>query len=523
MKYDAIFIGGGHNALAAAAILSRKGWSVGIFEKNSIVGGAIQTRELTLPGFRHDLAAMNLSLFAGSPFYQEFASELVRHGLEFVPAGDCFASVFPDGKWLGISSDMEKTCARISRVSPEDAQKWREMVAEFCDISPHLFGLLGSPMTRWSLVKSATRAWRSGGWKFVAKLIRLFLLSPRQFLDENFQSDHLKVTLAAWGMHLDFPPDQSGGALFPYLEGMANQSHGMVIGKNGADTMILALTGMISAARGEIHTDAEVVEIITKGGRATGVRLANGTHVEAKKAVISGVAPSALSAKLLAGNSGNKSFDEGMAKFSHAPGTMMIHLALENLPDWAAGEELKSFAYVHIAATMRIMAEAYAQAMDGLLPCEPVLVVGQPTAIDPDRAPDGKHILWIQVRVLPANIQGDAKGIIKGRDWDRIKEQYAERALEILEKYAPGTRAKILGIAIFSPIDLERENPNLVGGDQICGSHHLTQNFLFRPLIGWSDWKTPVADLYQIGASTWPGAGVGAGSGTMLANRLAGK
>ena len=522
MDYDAIFVGGGHNALAASVILARKGWSVAVFEKNPVAGGAVQTRELTLPGFRHDVAAMNLSLFAGSPFHREFAAELAANGLEFAPADDCFASVFADDTWLGVSSDLEKTCASIARFSEADAKKWRAMVARFGDLSPHLFAMLGSAMSLRALAGAGYRAWRAGGWPLVTELAKLVLSSPRDFLDEQFTDSRLKTALASWGMHLDFPPDQAGGALFCYLEGMANQSFGMVLGRNGADTMIKALTAMMSAANCKIHTGAEVVEITTQAGRATGIVLAGGRRIKASKAVITGVAPATLCGRLLPHGSGNRHFDEAMAKYRHAPGTMMIHLALETLPDWRAGQQLKSFAYVHVAPAMAVMAQAYAQAMDGLLPARPVLVVGQPTAIDPGRAPGSKHILWIQVRVLPAEILGDEMGQITGRNWDDIKQEYAGRVLAILEEYAPGIRSGILGMAVFSPIDLERENPNLVGGDQICGSHHLTRNFLFRPVEGYANWRTPVKNLYQIGASTWPGAGVGAGSGTMLARQLAG-
>ena len=158
--------------------------------------------------------------------------------------------------------------------------------------------------------------------------------------------------------------------------------------------------------------------------------------------------------------------------------------------------------------------------MNGLLPGEPALVVGQPTALDASRAPDGKHVLWVQVRVLPAEIKGDALGQIEGKTWDEAKDAYAERVLDILETYAPGTRAKILGKSVFSPLDLERENPNLIGGDNLSGSHHLDQNFIFRPVAGYSRYKTPVKSLYMVGASTWPGAGTGAGSGFMLAKML---
>jgi phytoene dehydrogenase-like protein len=124
--------------------------------------------------------------------------------------------------------------------------------------------------------------------------------------------------------------------------------------------------------------------------------------------------------------------------------------------------------------------------------------------------------------VLPAEIRGDAAGVIGARAWDGAREPYADRVIDILGRYAPGIRGKILGRTVFSPLDLERENPNLIGGDNLSGSHHLDQNFLFRPVAGWSRYRTPVKDLHLCGASTWPGAGTGAGSGFMLAKRLAG-
>jgi len=383
--------------------------------------------------------------------------------------------------------------------------------------------LLGSPMSARALAAIAWKLWRKKGVSGALDTARLLLSSPRAWLEENFQSPQVRATLATWGMHLDFAPDIAGGAVFPYLESMANQSFGMVLGKGGADTMIRALENMLAAAGGTVLTRSEVTEITTSAGKATGIRLASGETHTARKAVIAGVAPGALTKKLLPNGSGNAAFDTSMEKFRHAPGTMMIHLALDSLPDWKAGEELQRFAYVHLAPSLETMAKAYQEATAGLLPAEPVLVVGQPTAVDPTRAPQGRHVLWVQVRMLPATILGDAAGEIAPAHWDGVKERYAERVLAIIETYAPGLGAKILGRAIFSPLDLERENPNLVGGDQICGSHHLSQNFLFRPARGFARWNTPVENLHLVGAGTWPGAGVGAGSGFMLARQLAGE
>ena len=95
--------------------------------------------------------------------------------------------------------------------------------------------------------------------------------------------------------------------------------------------------------------------------------------------------------------------------------------------------------------------------------------------------------------------------------------------IALIEAHAPGLGKKILGRAVFSPVDLERENPNLVGGDQICGSHHLSQNFIFRPARGYARWNTPIQNLHLVGAATWPGAGTGAGSGFLLAQQLGGR
>ena len=131
-------------------------------------------------------------------------------------------------------------------------------------------------------------------------------------------------------------------------------------------------------------------------------------------------------------------------------------------------------------------------------------------------------MLWIQVRAAPAAIEGDAKGEIAATTWDAAREPFAERVLDLIEVHAPGLRDRIVARRVVSPTDLEAWNPNLVGGDQVAGSHHLAQNFLFRPVLGRADWSTPVRDLHQIGASTWPGGGTGAGSGYMLAQRLAG-
>ncbi len=413
-SFDAVLVGAGVNTLACALHLAAKGWRVGVFEQAAVAGGAVKTGEYTLPGFRHDWAAMNLSLFAGSAFHKTYAAELAGKGAEFVPVAHPFASVFPDGSWCGVSTDAAATRARIAALSARDAQAWDALTAAFPRQAEAIFGLLGSPMKMRALASFMFKTLRRQGRAGTLDLARFLVQSPRQFLTGTFESPKVQAMLGAWGMHLDFAPDVAGGGLFPYLEGMAGQAFGMALGRGGADTIIRALVAAIEARGGRVETGATVARILREGGRASGVELADGRKVAAARAVIAGVAPSAL---LRMAGPMEAGFDRAMGGFVHAPGTMMIHLAMEALPDWAAGAELKQFAYVHIAPSLDQMARTYQQAQAGLLPDEPVLVVGQPTGPDPSRAPEGRHVLWLQVRMAPGTITGDAGGTIAARDW----------------------------------------------------------------------------------------------------------
>ena len=115
MPYDAVVIGAGVNGLAAAVHLAAKGWKVAVVERADVAGGAVKTREITRPGFRHDLYAMNLGLFAGSPFFATHKDGLFAQGLGFVTAEHCFASAFPDGTWLGVEKIPRRMRSELRR------------------------------------------------------------------------------------------------------------------------------------------------------------------------------------------------------------------------------------------------------------------------------------------------------------------------------------------------------------------------------------------------------------------------
>jgi phytoene dehydrogenase-like protein len=432
---DAVLVGAGHNALACALHLASRGWRVAVVEGAPEPGGAVRSGEYTVPGFRHDWGAMNLSLFAGSAFHKAHGAELARHGLRFVPVDRPFATAFPDGRFLGVTTDAEETARAIGAVSARDGEAWRRLTADFPGEVGGILALLGSPMTMRALASLGWRTARARGVGGALDLARFLLRTPRDWLSRTFESEEVRALLGAWGMHLDFAPDVAGGALFPYLEGMAGQAFGMALGEGGADTVTRALVAALEARGGRVECGVPVTRILREGGRATGVEFGDGRRLLARRAVIAGVAPGALAR--LAGDMA-LAFDAGLRGFAHAPGTMMIHLALSGLPPWRA-EALRRFAYVHVAPSLDAMARAYQEAQAGLLPAEPVVVVGQPTIFDPSRAPEGGHVLWVQVRMCPGVIRGDAKGEITATGWAEAARPFADRVLDLVEAHARGS------------------------------------------------------------------------------------
>jgi len=520
MRHDAIVVGAGHQGLVAAVRLARAGWRTVVLERNERPGGAVMSGEVTRPGFVHDLFSTNQNLFLASPFYAELRPELERHGLRYAVSAKPYANAFPGGGSLRVYQDAERTLAGLRAHDPGDADGWEALGRLFERFSPALFALYAAPLPSWTGAREALGASRRLRREGLYELVRLLLSSTRDLGDAYFSSREAKAMLACWGMHLDLGPDVSGGAMFPFLETFADQAGGMAVVEGGASRMIDALVGLLREHGGELRTGAEVTRIDVSGGRARGVELAGGERLEAERAVVACVTPTALFGRLVDGRHlPERTLDEAR-RFRYGPGTMMLHLALDGPVPWAAGGDLHEFAYVHVAPYVEELAATYTEAMNGLLPAEPLLVVGQTSAVDPTRAPAGKHVLWVQVRALPAAIRGDAAGTIGARTWEEAAGPMADRVMAKLERYAPGLGGRVLERAVLTPADLERHDPNLVGGDSLAGSMHLRQNFLLRPFPGSAGHRTPVDGLYLCGASTWPGAGVNALSGDHAASRV---
>jgi phytoene dehydrogenase-like protein len=515
---DAIFVGAGINSLGAALILARAGWRVLVLDRNETAGGCIRTQAVTLPGFHHDLGAMNLSLFAGSPFYQDHKDDLSRKGVSFATADPSAGTVLPDGRFLGISTDRDRTRQAIAGFSEADATAWDDWTSDFDSCAPYLFDIFGSPAP-----EGAPLSYAFGDQTDIPAAVQpvlrgILMDSLHANLTARFESTAMQAMIAAWGLHPDFAPDIAGGCFYPFLETNLDARQGIAVVKGGSGRLIDALVALIHDAGGEVRGSAPVEKIVIEQDRCVGVRLTDGEIIRSTRAVIASTTPGAL-LELLDGQL-PPSEAHRARHWRPGVGTLMIHLALSDLPGWEAEDARRSF-YVHIGPSLDYLARAYHEGLSGLLSSQPFCVVAHPTLYDPSRAPAGKHVLWIMVRCVPAVIRGDAAGKITGHSWsEEVKEAFADRVLDLIEDYAPGLRDYILARTIQSPTDLQALNSNLVGGDINGGSCHLDQFYGQRPFPDYAHHKMPLDGLYMCGASTWPGAGASPGSGVLAARRI---
>ena len=517
-SYDVVIVGGGHNGLVAAAYLARAGFEVLLVERGEEVGGAVASAAFPASDFIYDLYATNMNLFLGSAVFAELGPELAAAGLEFAGTDKPYASVFPDGKSLRVFQDRARTREAIAAHDAADAEGWDRLAAAYDRFAPSLFELYGTQLSSLAALGPLASTARAHGVRGTAELARLLLGSTRELGDRYFHSEEAKALIAAWGMHIDFGPDISFGALFPFLETFTDMDNGMAVVAGGASNLPRALAAVARAAGAEIRTSAPVVKILSADGAATGVELADGERIDARRAVIANLTPAPLAA-LLPDDAAGTATREALAGYVYGPATMMVHAALNGPVPWAAGAELADWGYVHVGPYVGDMAQTYTDALNGVLPLDPLLIVGQTSAVDASRAPAGGAVLWVQVRMLPSRIRGDRGGEIAVGGWDQAKLPYAERVLDKLERYAPGLRDRIVDRRVIGPDDLEAANPNLVGGDSVGGSHHLGQNAVLRPAPGAAT-RLPLKRLMMVGAGTWPGAGVNAVSGRLVARRL---
>src|SRR4051794_7991744 len=510
--FDAVIVGSGINGLACGALLAREGWSVCVLERNDWLGGAIRTAEITVPGFKHDVYSAWHPLWVGGAAHAQLGDDLARHGLEYLNTDHPTGTLFPDGESAFLLRTADANAEELDRHHAGDGDAWRAALAEFFPQADLAFGVLGTELSSRHGAALALKAVRRFGRRGATDFAGRLLISARDWLELAFTSERAHGLLAPWVLHTGLGPDAAASGYMAQVIAVAVQEGGMPIPRGGGAKLADALVSYIREQGGACESGVHV-ERVSSGG----VRTADGRNLTAERGVICNVTPTQLYGELLDG------LADRARGFRYGRGEMQIHFALSEPPEWHGDERLGQTAIVHVTPGLDGVSRAVNEAERGLLPAEATIVVGQPLTMDPSRAPEGKGILWIQLQELPWHVKGDAAGELdvgEGIWSERLRERYANRIQARLARHIPNLESSLLGRAVLSPADLERLNVNLRHGDPYGGALSLDQNFLWRPFPRSPGHGTPVERLWHIGASTWPGPGLGAGSRTLVAQQL---
>jgi phytoene dehydrogenase-like protein len=521
--YDAVFVGSGINSLVGAALLAKSGWRVLVLERNDHLGGAIRTAEITEPGFQHEVFSSWHPLFTGSPAYAELKPDLDARGVEYLNTETATATLFPDGSSAFLTSSRERNVEEFERHTAGDGAAWERVAETFMPNADLAFGVLGAEL--WSLagLGLGLRTYRRLGRKGTVEFVGNVLSSCRDWVTETFDSPQAHGLLAPWVLHTGLGPDAASSGFMTQVIAVAIELGGMPVPRSGGVRLVDALVEIVREHGGACETGQDVEQIVVADGRASAVRLAGGETIPAGRAVVANATPTQLYRRLLSEASVPSEVAAAARAFRYGRAGMQIHLALSELPRWQGDERLLRTAVVHLTPGLDGVSRAVNEAERGLLPAEATIVVGQPVAVDPSRAPEGSWILWIQLQELPSSVRGDALGELDAGDgsWtEDLRERYADRIQARLVRHIPNLESALLKRVVLSPADIEAANVNMVGGDIYSGSCALDQNLIWRPRPGLPGHGTPFAGLYEIGASTHPGPGLGAGSGTLVAHEL---
>ncbi|HEX8906070.1 MAG TPA: NAD(P)/FAD-dependent oxidoreductase, partial [Longimicrobiaceae bacterium] len=453
-EHDVVVVGAGPNGLSAAVEMARAGRSVLVLEAEETIGGGARSMELTLPGFVHDAFSSVYPLGIGSPFFR--ALPLQEHGLEWVHPAAPLAHPFDDGSVAMLERSVDATGDTLG----PDADAWRELVwplvAHWHELAPDLLSPLGIPRHPFRMAAFGVTGLRS--LKHVA--------------ESRFRGDHARALLGACSGHVGLPLDFAATASYGLVLVAAGHAVGWPVALGGAGRVTQALASYLRSLGGEIRT---------------GVRVRTLADLPPARAVLMDV--TARQFLQIAGDRVRGRYRRALERFRYGCGIFKVDWALDGPVPWKA-PGINRAGTVHLVGTPAELYESEAGPWNGRHPERPLVLFAQPSALDPTRAPRGKHVAWGYCHVP------------NGSDVDMTEAIEAQ-----VERFAPGFRDRVIARCTLGPAELERHSANLVGGDISGGAMTLRQVF-FRPVARLVPYETPLKGVYLCSSSTPPGGAV---------------
>ncbi|MBL4671433.1 MAG: NAD(P)/FAD-dependent oxidoreductase [Arenicella sp.] len=509
--YDVVIAGGGHNALICASLLVQNGLKVLVAERNDWVGGGVITREVTLPGFKHDLFGSSHVWIHLNPDFQKIKPELEKHGLKYIWSEDNITG-HPNkyaGQGIIVYKDIDKTCDTIAEYSKQDAISYKRIYEEFGEIKDGVTKAMFSPPAPPSYMFQGMENSREG-----MNRLRSFQQSSRAFTYEHFKNDHVRAFILGWATAPQTLPDQEGTAAGFYVMIPSIHYYGQSIPEGGSGMLSVSMQRYIEANGSTVMTGATVSKFITENGECKGIRLQDGTEIMAKHAVISALDPFQTYLNGFDDHELPSGFQEMVRNFKFGDVTIArVHYALDEAPKFKNGAEMDKTAFQRIFGSVADIDRQYQEMSMGVAPSDPFLWTAAWSTMDPTRAPDGKHTL-IMDTFVPVDLAN-------GDDWEQRAPDYVKNTLlKQLRNYTTNMDDdNILGEYIESGPSLARANLCFNRGVTTGGERLQSQMGSFRPFPNYADYRGPIKKLYMTGPSCHPGGGI-SGMGTIAANEI---
>ncbi|HEV2760074.1 MAG TPA: NAD(P)/FAD-dependent oxidoreductase [Acidimicrobiales bacterium] len=501
---DAVVVGGGHNGLVAACYLARAGQDVVVLEASDRPGGGSRTEE-TVPGFRFDLHSVAHNIINMTVIPRQL--DLAGAGLDYQEMDPFSVAVFADGRRVRFHRSIEATVDSIAEHSRGEAQAYSEFMAKAIPVIRTILPAVQGEMP-WRDVPTRLGALVRALRPSPATTISDALGPYESLLRRRLPSDLTRAPVSAFAAHAGVGPSMPGGAVYAWWQA-AYHLFGQWHARGGAQGLTDALVTRLEALGGELRCNAAVARIDAPDRRVRAVVTEAGERIETRSVITAMDPKTALLQLLQPPLAGQDRSDLTAARRGNVV-QALVHVATDRLPpypnarpgDWNG---LQSF-----VDRLDDLVTGWAASEARHLPDTLPLYAFTTSAIDDTLAPARHHTVYLACPAAPSRIRGG---------WAARREEFVERSLETVEDRAPGFKASIVGVATYTPDEMERDG-RWPGAHPMYLDLALDQLGPFRPTRRLGRHRTPVQGLYLSGAGTGPTGGIAGTPGRTAAMAL---